>query len=241
VAFPPAPHRGSSRSLHDELVGLAGTPDDDSRVGAHLTAIAQLAADRIGAVDYASITSRREDAYATVAASSDLAAAVDEAQYGDDAGPCLDALEAGYPTAVPKIAATMTWPGFRETAFKLGLRASLSIPLFAGSGSTVAALNLYGRVPATMTALTTAVWHAYDPDPSDGTPPDDMDPGGRQLVSGLVDALAVRAVIQQAIGVLIAATRGGADSAYRTLRIHAAETGRTLADTAAGLVGERRG
>jgi hypothetical protein len=90
------------------------------------------------------VSSRYEGAYATVAASSDLAV-VDEAQYRDNAGPCLDALDTGSPAAVPEIAATMSWPGFRDVAVNPGLRASLSVPIFAGSGKTIAALNLYGR------------------------------------------------------------------------------------------------
>ena len=39
----------------------------------------------------------------------------------------------------------MTWPGFREAATAMGLHASLSIPLFAGSGAPIAALNLYSH------------------------------------------------------------------------------------------------
>ncbi len=37
----------------------------------------------------------------------------------------------------------MRWPGFRDTAYRLGLHTSLSIPLFAGRGEPIAALNLY--------------------------------------------------------------------------------------------------
>jgi hypothetical protein len=64
--------------------------------------------------------------------------------------PRVKPLEADYPAAVPEIAATMTWPGFRDVAVKLGLPASLSVPLFAGSGRTVAALNLSSRHPGAM-------------------------------------------------------------------------------------------
>jgi hypothetical protein len=60
----------------------------------------------------------------------------------------------------------MTWPVFRATALSLGLRTSLSIPLFAGSGTTVAALNLYNRHPNATTLLTAAICDAYDPDSS---------------------------------------------------------------------------
>jgi hypothetical protein len=67
--------------------------------------------------------------------SSALAVAVDEAQYAEQAGPCLEPLHTGVPAPVPDIAATMVWPGFRDQAVKIGLRASVSIPLYAGSGA----------------------------------------------------------------------------------------------------------
>jgi hypothetical protein len=239
MAVSPATHQERTGLLQDRLISLAGTPDDSSRVGADLIVIAQLAAVRIAAVDYASVTSRYEGAYATVAASSDPIVAVDQAQYGDGAGPCLDALTDGSPVGVPDIPTAMTWPGFRDSAFRLGLRASLSIPLFAGSGASIAALNLYGRDQVTMAVLTTAVWSAFDPERSDAPDPD-LDAGGRELTGGLIAALALRSMIQQAIGVIMSTTGKTADCAYLTLRIQAAESGKTLTDAAADLIAHRQ-
>jgi hypothetical protein len=231
---PPLPrHR---RELDDTLVSLAGTPDDHSSVEDHLITIAQLSAARISAVSYASVTSRQEGAYTTVAASNDIAVAVDQAQYADRAGPCIEALETAKPLAVPDIAVTMRWPGFRDTAYRLGLHTSLSIPLFAGRGESIAALNLYGRDPASMTALTAAVWAVYDE--AAPTSPDfpDLDPGGVELVDGLIDAFAVRAIIQQAIGILIATHHITLDSAYATLRLRAADAEQSLLDSAQAVI-----
>jgi hypothetical protein len=226
--------------LQQQLIRLAGTPDDSAQVGPDLVVITQLATDRIAAVEYASMTSRYEGAYATVAASSDLALAIDQAQYRDNAGPCLEALEGDYPAAVPEIAATMTWPGFRDVAVGLGLRSSLSVPLFAGSGRTVAALNLYGRHPGAMAPLSAAVWAAYDPDSSEPWKLDDLDPGGQELVGGLIGALALRTMIQQAIGILMTTTARTADRAYLALRTQAAETGASLTDTAAHVIEQQQ-
>jgi hypothetical protein len=239
MAGPPAAHQKQTELLQDRLISLAGTPDDSSRIETDLIVIAQLAADRIAAVRYASITSRYEGAYATVAASSDLIVAVDQAQYGDNAGPCLDALDGGYPAAVPDIAATMTWPGFRDTAFRLGLRASLSIPLFAGSGKTIAALNLYSPDAGTMKDLAAAVWATFDPDDADA-PHLELDPGGRELIAGLIGALALRGTIQRALGVIMAATGHTADRAYLTLRTQAAGSKRSLAVAAADLIAHQK-
>jgi hypothetical protein len=199
--------------------------------------IAQLAADRVAAVDYASVTAVREGAYTTVAASSELAVAVDEVQYAEQGGPCLEPLHTGTPAPVPDITATMAWPGFRDQAFKMGLRASVSVPLFAGSGEPVAVLNLYAHDAAAMAPLTEAVWNVYKPDPvAVGREVADLEPGAADLMAGLTEAFAVRATIQQAVGVIMARKAVGALDAYLSLRARAAETGSSLTTTAAALI-----
>jgi len=237
----PPPGRQADRPLCEHLLGLAGMPDDASHLDGQLVAIARLAADRVDAVNYASVTARREGAYTTVATSSELALAVDQAQYADEAGPCLEALTTARLTSVPDIAATMTWPGFREVAGSIGLRGSLSIPLFAGRGTPIAALSLYAHDADAMKALTAAVWSVYDVDTSPDRRFDDLDAGGNELITGLAGAFAVRAHIQQALGVLISVTGCGADQAFVALCLRAAEAGATLTDEAARLLAERAG
>jgi hypothetical protein len=224
-------------ALARSLITLAGLPDDASTVDEQLVLITQLATDRIAAVDYASVTAVREDAYTTVAASSELAVAVDEAQYADQGGPCLEPLHTGTPAPVPDIAATMAWPGFREQAFEFGIRASLSVPLFAGSGEPVAVLNLYAHDAAAMAPLTEAVWNVYKPNAAaGGGEVADLEPGAAELMAGLAEAFAVRATIQQAVGVIMARHAVGAFDAYLSLRARAAETGSSLTTTAAAVI-----
>jgi hypothetical protein len=229
---PPSDAHSVLGPLAQSLIALAGMPDDFSTVDDQLTLIARLAADRVAAVDYASVTAIREDAYTTVAASSELAVAVDEAQYGEEAGPCLEPLHTGAPVPVPDIAATMVWPGFREQAVKIGLRASVSLPMYAGSGAAVAVLNLYGRDATAMTGLTEAVLAAYKP----GGEAVDLEPGARELMAGLVKVLAIRATIQQAVGVIMAQEGVGALDAYLSLCARAADTSSSLTATAAAVI-----
>lgn len=240
---PSTPHQRTPSPLAQCLTGLAGTPDDSSGISHQLDTIAQLAADLIAPVSYASITAYRDEAYTTVATSGKVALAVDEAQYDDRDGPCLSALQAGMPVAVPDMRTTMRWPGFREAAFALGLRASLSVPLFAGRGTAIAALNLYGRDAEAMAPLIAAVWGAFDaagPALAAGPDPVELDEGSAGLVAGIAGAFAVRDVIHQAMGVIIADTQRPPDAAYVVLRLRAAETGLTLFDAAATVIAEQR-
>jgi hypothetical protein len=240
---PPRPGP-SGRGLTDDLITLAGTPDDDSTVPLLLNSITQFAADLLPPVSYASMTVRDKDAYATVAMSSEVALAVDEAQYADEVGPCLDALRTADPMALPQIDTTVKWPRFREAAHRLGLRASLSIPLFAGRGIPIAALNLYSRDTATMAPLCTAVLAAFE---SSGehdaeTRPDGLGPGPgpRQMVNGLIGAFEVRARIQRALGMIMAEEQTNVDFAYVILRSRAAAIALSLT-AAAGSVLARAG
>jgi hypothetical protein len=234
---PADPARPPPGQLADALSTLAGTPDDASDIDELLVTIARLAADLVEPVSYASITANRAGAPTTVAASSQLAYDVDLAQYADQAGPCLDALSDGKPVDVSNVAAVMAWPGFRDTAWRLGLRASLSIPLFAASGAPIAALNLYAHDPGPMTALTRRVWAIYDTgsDHDHHRLPTVQD-GSQQILTGLAAAFDIRTVIQQALGVIMARHQVTADTAYTILRAKAADTGVTLIATATAVV-----
>jgi hypothetical protein len=237
VAVPstsPAQPSRSDPDLADGLISLAGTPDDEPDVSELLKTIVQLSVHLLPPVSYASMTAHHKDSYSTVAMSDAVALAVDEAQYTEQAGPCLDALRTAAPTAVPRIDTTVSWPHFREAAGRLGLHASLSIPLFAGRGVPIAALNLYSRDSDAMAPLCAAVVDVYRDAPENDDR--DLGSGAIQLVSGLTGAFAVRATIQQALGIIMAVERTDADFAYRILRSRAAQGARSLTATAGSIL-----
>lgn len=244
--MPTPPHRPANRAqpppgrLAGTLSTLAGTPDDAAHIDELLIAIVRLAADVVEPVSYASITADRVGVPTTVAASSRLAYDVDLAQYADQAGPCLDALSDGKPVDVADVAAVMAWPGFREAAWRLGLRASLSIPLFAASGVPIAALNLYAHDPDPMIALTRRVWALYDTGSThDRNRLPAVQDGGRQILAGLAAAFDIRVAIQQALGVLMARHQVAAHTAYHILHAKAADAGTTLAAAATAVIEEQ--
>ena len=231
----------ASGPLATAMIALAGTPDHSSDLDGRLTAIAKLTAERVAAARYASITRLQGESYITVAVSDDLIRAVDEAQYADDAGPCLEALARAAPVGVPDIDTTVQWPGFHQEAPRMGLRALVSVPLFAGSGDAIAVLNVYSHDHAAMAPLIAAILavHGHPAQSlTTGEEPLDLDEGGEELVTGYARALAVRATIQLAIEVIRAQNHCGRDDAYLSLCIQAAEAGTGLGETAAALVGQ---
>jgi hypothetical protein len=227
---------GVTKPLADSLASLAGTPDDAPRVKSLLETIAQLTVDRVAAVNYASVTAMADARYTTVAASSDIARAVDEAQYEAQDGPCIQALETQTPAAVPDTSTTIYWPEFATVARRYGLSATMSAPLYVGSGACAAVLNMYGCELAAMAPLICGVWSIYRPDRHielPAAPPRSLDPGGLELVAGLTRALAVRDVIQSAIHVVRARAGCTDQAAYQHLVQRSTETGMSLAHTAA--------
>jgi hypothetical protein len=90
-----------------------------------------------------------------------------------------------------------------------------------------------------MAVLTAAVWAAYDDTAPTSPMTADLDPGGTELVEGLTGAFRVRALIQQAIGIVIAEQHSTPDSAYAMLRLRAADSEASLLDVANAVIGDR--
>lgn len=86
----------------------------------------------------------------TVAATSELPAAVDRAQLAAGEGPCLEAVYASRTAVVPDTDAEPRWPAFASSARDLGVRSALSVPL-----------HVPGRGPGALTLLSDQP-HAFD-------------------------------------------------------------------------------
>ncbi|HEY0534518.1 MAG TPA: GAF domain-containing protein [Actinoplanes sp.] len=220
--------------LVSSLTALAASPEYLATINAQLETIVRLAAERVAAVDFASITGLRGKSHVTVAVSDELIRAVDDAQHSESAGPCVEALHTGRAVGVPDIGAVMRWPGFHEEAPRLGLDSSLSLPLHTGSGDPVAVLNLYARDRVAMAPLIAAIGAVrgvvvVGPGPL-------TDEGGRELVAAYAEALSVRDRIRRAIEVIMRENRCAADDAYVSLCIRAADGGTDLAVAAASFL-----
>lgn len=211
--------------LAEEMVALAETPDDVPGIEEHLRRIAQLAAARIAAVDYAAVVPRPGAGGSVVAVSGELVDDIRDA--ADGIGGSAEA------------ATTMAWPHFRETAAEMGLGA-VSVPLFVGSGTEIAVLDLYSRDQEVVAALITGVCAAYRPEvrwPSGELRA--LDPGGEELLAGFTDALAVRAAIQLALTMI--GTEGENEKAYLELRLRAAADNVSLPDAASSVIARSLG
>ena len=145
-----------------------------------------------------------------------LALDLDESQYGRGHGPCLEAAAQGHVVEITDARSEQRWPDYTPRAVELGSLSSLSVPL--GSVEQLhAGINVYAREPAAFdrasretaarfarfAGAAAANVHAYQ--------------GAREMADNLQVALASRATIDQAKGILMERHRLTADQAFDLL------------------------
>jgi transcriptional regulator with GAF, ATPase, and Fis domain len=218
--IPPArtPPPAASDRLDDAVRAVSEFLVADAPLGATLRRISQLARDSIGEAEAVGITLLDERERPTTAVfTDDVAPNVDQGQYEDGTGPCLDAFRERRVIRVDDTSAVADrWPSFSQKAIEHGISSTLSLPLLAGDDS-FGALNFYASAGNVFTdadeadamlfatqasvvlANARAYWAAFD------------------LANGLQRAMESRAVIEQAKGKVMATSGCSADEAFQLL------------------------
>ncbi|WP_198170972.1 GAF and ANTAR domain-containing protein [Actinoplanes awajinensis] len=152
----------------------------------------------------------------TIASSDAYASGIDQIQYHHGEGPCLDAITTGVIHPIPDLARETRWPRFTAAALARGVRSSLSLPV--GGTDPVGAINLYARSPRAFAAGQRAQAIAFTSTITGAITLAIQLAQQQQLSADLLQALETRAVIDQAIGVLMARQRCTPAEALRILR-----------------------
>ncbi|MFH9009187.1 GAF and ANTAR domain-containing protein [Streptomyces afghaniensis] len=163
-----------------------------------------------------SITVRRGGRLLTLAGSDGLPSGLDQRQYENGSGPCVEAAETGVEQYAPDLAEESRWPAYTRYALETGVRSVLAVPL-AVEGETGAALNYYGERPGVLgTGLDKA--RAFAARAGDAIDVALRIEYRRQSAADVRTALLSRSVIDQAIGILMARERIDARDALERLR-----------------------
>jgi transcriptional regulator with GAF, ATPase, and Fis domain len=222
--------------LVGSLTGLARALAEDESVQDTLQSILALTLRLIPGCHAASITVLEPDGRPyTVAATDDQTEELDRRQYLLHDGPCLDAARNQQINSWSLIEAEQRWPDFTSLAKELGLRSYLAAGLGL-AGQRLGALNLSSRgadgfdrldenlvaqfVPSASAAIVSARRHAE----------------ARDLAGQLNQALISRAVIDHAIGILMAESHCSADQAFEVLKRASNNRRMKLRDLAAEIV-----
>lgn len=139
----------TSDANSDRVVGLAGTLLDDDVLHDLLQRLTVLANHTVTGSHSVSITVAEDGRYRTSNSTGPEALAIDEAQYRDDDGPCLEALRSTRQLQVAVGTRQDRWPRFEGEATKLGVTTVLSTPLMRSDHEAVGALNIYAREAST--------------------------------------------------------------------------------------------
>ncbi len=181
------------------------------------------------------ITLRRDHGATTVASSDSRASQVDEIQYGYDEGPCLRSLATGQVVVVDDLANDDRWGGYRMPALGHGVRSSLSLPLRADD-AVIGALNIYATTPRAFGPADQLVAERFADEASRALALAVRLAERSEMSAHLQAALASRAVIDQALGIIMGQNRCTADEAFNLLRTISQNRNVKLRDIAADMI-----
>lgn len=130
-----------------------------------LRRVAELANQTVPGSAHVTVTLAQGGRNSSAACTSDLARQLDEWQYRNERGPCLDAAASAASISLPDLAVEERWPEWAAHARAAGIGSSLSVGLPIQEAVT-GALNMYGvaRTPST-------AWPSAAPRTSPRTPP----------------------------------------------------------------------
>jgi len=193
-------------------IRLGGTP-----LSGVLQQLVEIARDGVVGADEVSITLVRNDKPWTAAYTGQLALDADEMQYERGYGPCIEAGMSGTLLLVEDMRREPRWPDYAANVAPRGVLSSMSVPLPLQT-SVVGAINCYARTPGAFGDESTQAGSELAGHIAVAV----VNAMGYQDAAKLADdmqtAMASRAVIEQAKGIIMAQNRCTADEAFNILR-----------------------
>jgi GAF domain-containing protein len=205
-------------ALHQELARVVLVDRELSEV---LDEIVRIARRAIPGSEATSITLIREDRGFTAACDGQLAMDADELQYERGYGPCLDAGRSGELFVVTDMGTEERWPDYAAHVAELGVRSSLSVPL-PFQGASIGALNNYARQPAAFGERDVALGEEVAAFVAIAVGNAEAAARATDDVANMRRAMASRAVIEQAKGILMERYKITSEQAF-TLLTHASQ------------------
>ena len=218
--------------LHQALAGVVLGGRGLADVLTEITGIARRA---MPGAEASSITLIRGETAFTAAFDGQMAMDADELQYERGYGPCVDAGRAGQVFLVEDMRYEQRWPDYAEHVAALGVRSSLSVPL-PFQGMTIGALNNYAATPGSFGEADVAVGQEVAAWVALAVGNADMIARTVEDLAGMRAAMASRAVIEQAKGILMERRKFTEDQAFTALSRASQDTNIKLRDVADQLV-----
>ncbi|SUD47965.1 ANTAR domain [Nocardia otitidiscaviarum] len=230
-----AQERSAPDELARGLAALTAVMVSARDVVATLGEFADTASRMLPGHPLAGVTLHRDPGPVTVGPSIARAVPIAESAHGDGQGPCRETIETGRPVSVPDTAAERRWGPYPARMLAHGVR-SIHVEPLRTDGSVIGALHLYsprvhgfdeamrGAIELTATQIAVLL--------------DAVLATARQaeLTAQLREALGSRAVIDQALGMIMMQRRCGSEEAFGVLRTASHQRNVKLARLAAEMV-----
>jgi GAF domain-containing protein len=153
----------------------------------------------------------------TAASTGEVARELDERQYAAGHGPCLDAARYAHEMPILDMATESRWPDYTPRAIELGVLSSLAIPLPLRE-AVIGAMNLYAAQPHAFDADAERVARTFASYAAITIYNAQIFADNSVLAVQMQEALASRAVIEQAKGIVMGSRRCTPDEAFGVLR-----------------------
>ncbi len=214
---------------------LAGVVLGQRDLKATLDEVTRIAVVAVPDAEGASLTTFVDGTPGVVAADSAWARQLDQLQYEEREGPCLDAARTGNVFRVRDMTAEGRWPFYMPRAVEHGARSMVSLPM-AAEGKLIGALNLYARQTEVFTSEQVTVGEIIAAQAGIATQVAASFFRHRDLGEQMRQAMESRAVIEQAKGILMRDRRCGEQEAFDVLVRLSQTSNRKLRDVAQAAV-----
>jgi len=204
-------------------------------VAGSLQLTVDLAVATVEGCDAAGIFVVRDGRVVTAAASHPIVVELDEQQFANNEGPCLDAMAGPVMAHANDLADDDRWPSFGPMAARAGIRSALALRM---SDRPVSALNLYAYLPGAFGATDQAKAVIFATLAGVELNAAEDRAGDDKRFANLHEALLTRELIGQAQGILMERERITGPQAFDVLRrasqhlnVKVREVARTLIET----------
>lgn len=219
----------------DELLALAGVALTHEDLGGALVEICEIATRTLVSADGATFTTFDASGPHAAAASSEWAGQLDEMQYDEHEGPCIDAARTGLVFRVRDVGSEQRWPSYMPRASAVGASSMVSLPMTV-EAKTIGALNVYSRTVDAFGAEEVSLAGIIAGHASLAAQVSATLHGHRALAKNLRLAMASRATIEQAKGIIMATTGCDPETAFQRLAEQSQHENRKVRDLAEDLV-----
>ena len=211
---PPAP---DDEDLAASLTALARLSMAQLGLEALLTEVATFAVMAIPGADGAGLTLLEAGRSDTIVKSEQFVREVDDIQYGIGEGPCISAAATGEVMRSGSLSSDPRWPRFGPRVGRLGVHSVLSLPLVTPQG-VLGAMNVYAHPRDAFDDHAQRIGQLFAIPAAIAVQNAQILAQTKRLATNLHAAMTNRAVIDQAIGIVISRTGLTPEEAFQHIR-----------------------